>query len=188
MILPNPLTLGQQIVAAALAAFIVFAAGAWAGGKLVNNHWKAKEADRVKAEQREYARLTDIAQGLGKALAAETARRQADTRRLRAEAEKWRNHGTVAVECPAGGGFKLVVPSAIRFGSDYVNHWNAGLCVGLPATAGACRPDGAPIGTGPITPATLISNTLDNAEACNADRARLRAAQSYLKEIGAAAK
>jgi len=188
MIAPPSLTAGQRIAAWALAALLVFIAGAFAGGKLVQNHYQAKEAVRVKAEQAEYARLTDIAQGLGKALAEETAKRQADTRRLRAEVEKWRNHGTVAVECPAGGGFKLVIPSAVRFGADYVEHWNAGLCVGLSATAGACRPDGAPVGADPVTPTTLIANALDNAEACNADRARLRAAQSYLKEIGAAAK
>ena len=184
-ILPNPLTLGQQIIAAALAAFIVFAAGAWTGGKLVNNHWKAKEADRLEAEQAEYARLTEIAQGLGRALAEETAKRQADTRRLRAEVEKSRNHESVQVDCPAPG-VRLVIPSAVRFGADFVDTWNAGLCVGLPAAAGACRPAGASVGPNPVTPATLINNAIDNAEACNADRARLRAAQNYLKEIGAA--
>jgi hypothetical protein len=187
VIVPPKLTIGQKIAAAALAALIVFTAGAWAGGKLVGNHWQAKEAKRIKAEQKEYARLSDIAYQLGQALAKETVARQADVRRLRAEIEKWRSHAQVEVECPAGG-VRLVVPSAIRFGDDFVGLWNGGLCVGLPATSGSCRTDGAPVGTDPVTPETLLGNTIDNAEACNADRARLRNAQKYLKEIGAAGK
>lgn len=185
MILPNPLTLGQKVAAAALAAFIVFAAGAWAGGKLVNNHWEAKEARRLAAEQAEYDRVAKIAQDLGLELAKETVRRQEDARSHRAATEKWRKHGNVQVDCSSPG-IRMVVPSAVRFGDDYAGLWNSGLCIGLPATSGACRPDGAAVGTDLATPETLLANVADNAEACNADRARLRAAQKYLKEIGAA--
>lgn len=186
MILPNPLTIGQKVAAAALAAFIVFAAGAWAGGKLVNNHWKAREAVRIEAEHQEYARLAGIAQGIGQALATETRRRQADARAHRAEIEKWRNHGTVEIQCPAGSGLTRVSPDDVRFGADYVDLWNAGLRLGLPAASGPGRPDAAPGRADPPSATELLANTAENAESCNADRARLRAAQKYLKEMGAA--
>lgn len=181
--IPIPfLTAGQKFGAAALAALLVFIAGAWAGGKLVGNHYRAKEAERIQAEAREVARLSKIAQDLGLALAAETRRRQEDARAHRAEIEKWRKHGSVQVQCPAGGGLARITPDSVRFDAGFVDLWNAGLRLGLPAAKPPGRPDGAPERADPPTATDLLANTADNAEACNGDRARLRALQAWVRE------
>lgn len=181
------MTIGQKIAAVAGVAVLSAIFGAWGGGKLVNNHWQAKEAKRLQAEQKEYARLSGIAQDLGVALAAEARKRQEDARAWRRKFDSWRQDASVQVDCPAQG-LKLVVPGAVRFGDGAVALWNDGLCAGLPKTSGACRPDAAPVGANPVTTESVWDNAADNAAACNADRARLRAAQKYLKEIGAAGK
>lgn len=181
--IPLPfLTIGQKLAAAALVGLLIFISGAWTGGKLVGNHWQAKEVKRLKAEKAEYDRVAGIALSIGLELAKETRQRQEDARRHRNEAQKWRNHGTVQVDCPAPG-IRLVVPSAVHFDSGFVDLWNGGLCLGLPAASGACRPDGAPGGADPVTPTELLANVAENSESCNADRARLRAAQKYIMEI-----
>lgn len=183
--IPLPLlSLPQKIAAIAVAMILAAVAGAWAAGKVVNAHWQEKENKRVEAEQAEYTRLGKIAQDLGLALAAETRKRQDDAREWRRKFDDWRNQhdGTVQVDCPAAG-LRLVVPDAVHFGADYVDLWNAGLCLGVPAASAACRTDAAPGGTGPVTPASLLANVADNAESCAADRARLRGLQKYMTEL-----
>ena len=75
MILPI-FTLWHKVAAIAALAVLAGIFGAWGGHKITKAHYVAKEIARVEAEQKEYARLSKIATGLGQALAAETRKRQ----------------------------------------------------------------------------------------------------------------
>ena len=185
MILPI-FTFWHKVAAIAALAVLAGIFGAWGGHKITKAHYVAKEAARIEAEQKEYARLSKIAIGLGQALAAETKKRQDDARAHRTEIQNWRKHGTVQIECPAAGGsfsLKSVSPDAVRFDAGFVDLWNAGLRLGLPPPAAPKRSDATPKRADPPTATELLTNVADNAEACNADRARLKALQQYVREL-----
>lgn len=181
MILPI-FTFWHKVAAIAALAVLAGIFGAWGGHKITKAHYVAKEIARVEAEQKEYARLSKIAADLGQALAAETRKRQEDARAHRAEIQEWRKHGTIQVECPTDG-LKAISPDAVRFDAGFVDLWNAGLYLGLSPPAAPKRSDAAPKRADPPTATELLTNSADNAEACNGDRARLKALQQYVREL-----
>ncbi len=188
MILPlSSFSLTHKLFAIGALALLAAIAGAWGGHKITRTHYEAKESARFKAEAQEIARLNRLAYDLGQALAAETRQRQQQARAHRAEIEKWRQHGTVQVECPAtaasGITLRSIAPDAVRFGADYIDLWNAGLRLGLPPPAAAGRPDAAPGRADPPTAAALLANVAENGESCNADRARLKALQAWVRAL-----
>lgn len=181
MIIPS-FGLGHKIAAIVALCALTAIAGAWGGHRITKGYYEAREAARIKAEAAEMERLNRIAYDLGQALAAETRKRHEQARAHRAEIEKWRKHGSVQVQCPAGGGLARITPDSVRFDAGFVDLWNAGLRLGLPAAKPPGRPDGAAERADPPTATDLLANTADNAEACNGDRARLRALQAWVRE------
>lgn len=118
MILPLPLTLGQRVAAGLLVALIVFVAGAWAGGKLVGNHWKGKEADWIKqaqaakeAARAEERRLQEVANDALRTQNTELAK-TADS--LRADLDRLRKRPARLDRVPEGAG--LACPGATGAG------------------------------------------------------------------------
>ena len=167
-------------------ALLFAVGGAWGGHKITKAHYVAKEVARIEAEQKEVARLNQLSYDLGQALAAETRQRQDDARAHRAEIQNWRKHATVQIECPAAdGGFSLksVSPDSVRFDAGFVDLWNGGLRLGLPPPTTAGRPDAAPKRADPPTASELLANVADNAEACNGDRARLKALHAWVRAL-----